>query len=295
MKSNYSLDDLRYFCIVAKMGSFKDASDHLQIPLSTLSRRIQRLEADLKLRLLNRDSHKVVLTHVGQKYFIKANSLFDELTTLGQELQNDKNKLTGKIRISAPIHSGTHLLSQVFFDFMSQYTEINLDIHFSNKLIDLEKDAIDVAFRVASPAIDHWIARPIKNFNFILCAHSSYDTSSILHPSDLDNHPLIVNYPVFPWELISKETNEEFTYKPDASIKMEVDELVFSYKSICTGVGIGFLPDYLAIPKIQSGLLKRVLPFWHGKNKTIYMIYRERDNLPYRVRVFIDHILRSQI
>ena len=58
MKFNYSLDDMRCFCAVAQHGSFKQASAALEIPLSTLSRRVAKLEEDLAIRLLNRDAHR---------------------------------------------------------------------------------------------------------------------------------------------------------------------------------------------------------------------------------------------
>ncbi|WP_427982666.1 LysR family transcriptional regulator, partial [Agarivorans sp.] len=79
MKPNYSLDDLRCFCAVARCGSFKRAAHSLAMPLSTLSRRIRQLEADLQLRLLNRDAHRVVLTNIGEQYFQRSVALFDEL------------------------------------------------------------------------------------------------------------------------------------------------------------------------------------------------------------------------
>lgn len=71
MKFNYSLDDMRSFCAVVRYGSFRQASIMLDMPLSTLSRRVAKLEADLALRLLNRDAHRVQLTHAGNS-IIKA-------------------------------------------------------------------------------------------------------------------------------------------------------------------------------------------------------------------------------
>ncbi len=69
MKLNYSLDDLRCFCTVAQLGSFKAAAQQLSMPQSTLSRRIRQLEQDLALRLLNRDAHRISLTQTGDRYF----------------------------------------------------------------------------------------------------------------------------------------------------------------------------------------------------------------------------------
>ena len=86
MKPSYSLDDLRCFCTVARLGSFKDAAQSLSMPLSTLSRRIRQLETDLQLRLLNRDAHRVVLTSIGEQYFQRSVALFDELNRRGRTI-----------------------------------------------------------------------------------------------------------------------------------------------------------------------------------------------------------------
>lgn len=96
MKPSYSLDDLRCFCAVARSGSFKDAAQSLGMPLSTLSRRIRQLEADLQLRLLNRDAHRVVLTSTGEQYFQRSVALFDELDDIDEDLHRDKHQPQGK-------------------------------------------------------------------------------------------------------------------------------------------------------------------------------------------------------
>ena len=101
-----------------KLGSFKKASDNLAIPLSTLSRRIRQLEDDLQLRLLNRDPHRVTLTHTGSQYYDRYCALFDELNGIELDLNEEKTKPKGKIRITAPIYLGKHFLRAIFCDFL---------------------------------------------------------------------------------------------------------------------------------------------------------------------------------
>lgn len=118
MKLNYSLDDLRYFCIIAALGSFKKASESLDIPLSTLSRRIRKLEDDLQLRLLDRNAHRVTLTHVGSEYYERYRLLFVEANHIELALSQEKNKAKGVIRITAPIYLGKQILGAIFCDFL---------------------------------------------------------------------------------------------------------------------------------------------------------------------------------
>ncbi|MGB7995520.1 MAG: LysR family transcriptional regulator [Photobacterium halotolerans] len=291
MKSNYSLDDLRCFCTVARLGSFKTAAEHLSMPLSTLSRRIRQLETDLQLRLLNRDAHRVSLTHTGQQYFERSSTLFDELSDIGEDLHRDKHEPKGKIRISAPINAGSQFLREIFFDFLLQYPDIQLDLQFSNSLIDIEAQAMDVVFRVGTPVVENWIARPLKDIHFIVCAHPDYPVQSITHPEMLSDHPSILCHPMSPWQLVHTEKGAEYDHQPVKGLRLEVDEIRMLTHAIQSGLGIGYIPDYFALPMIANGELSRVLPDWCSKPRTLFMLYRDRDHLPMRVRLFVEFVM----
>jgi len=293
VKANFSLDDLRCFCAVAKLASFKDAAISLDMPLSTLSRRIKQLESDLQLRLLNRDAHRVTLTHTGEQYFLRSSALFDELDDIDHDLHKDKHQAKGKIRVTAPIYSGTQFLRPIFYDFLQENPEIQLDLRFSNKLIDIEEQGIDVAFRMGNPALENWIVRPLKYTHNILCAHANYIADDITHPEQLSNHATIISYPLIPWRLQNQETNEEFDYHPNKSVRLEVDEIQMVTHAVKAGLGISYLPDYLALPLIESGDIKRILPQWQSKDRAFSMLYRDRNNMPLRVRLFIEYVLHN--
>lgn len=291
MKPSYSLDDLRCFCAIARSGSFKDAAQSLGMPLSTLSRRIRQLETDLQLRLLNRDAHRVSLTSTGEQYFQRSAVLFDELNDIDDALNRDKSQPQGKIRISAPINAGSQFLRTIFYNFLLQYPDVQLDLRFSNSLIDIEADGIDVVFRVGAPAVENWIARPLKNIHFILCSHPDYDISNISTPDKLYGHPSIICNPITPWQLVHKESGEEFDYHPQKNVKLEVDEILMLTHAVKIGLGIGYVPDYFARPMIAQGEVNHVLPDWHSKARTLFMLYRDRDHLPMRVRLLIDFVI----
>ncbi|MFA0483220.1 LysR family transcriptional regulator [Vibrio sp. 10N.222.55.B11] len=292
MKPNCSLDDLRCFCAVARSGSFKDAALSLGMPLSTLSRRIRQLEADLQLRLLNRDAHRIVLTSTGEQYFQRSALLFDELDNIDEDLHRDKHQPQGKIRISAPINAGSQFLRTIFYDFLLQYPDIKLDLNLSNSLIDIEAEGMDVVFRVGNVVVDNWIARQLKHIHFILCSHPDYDISTITTPDKLCDHPTIICNPMTPWQLIHKESGEEFNYHSQKNVRLELNEIVMLTHAIKTGLGIGYVPDYFALPMIAQGEMSHVLPNWRSKERTLFMLYRDRDHLPMRVRLFIEFVMQ---
>ncbi|MFH0258223.1 LysR family transcriptional regulator [Vibrio rumoiensis] len=291
MKSNYSLDDLRYFCTVARLKSFKLAADDLSIPLSTLSRRIQQLEHHLQLRLLNRDAHRVSLTSIGELYYQRSYPLFNELNDIGEELYAEKHHAKGKIRVSAPINAGTQFLRTIFYDFLLEYPDIQLDLHFSNTLIDIEAEAMDVVFRVGNPVADNWIARPLKDVHFILCTNPKHDIAAIKQPSDLCGQPVIICHPMSIWQLVNMQSGQEYAYQALQGIRLEVDEIQMLTHGVKAGLGIGYIPDYYALPMIEQGELQHVLPEWRSKVRTLFLLYRDREHLPMRVRLFVEFVL----
>ncbi|WP_432468519.1 LysR family transcriptional regulator [Agarivorans sp. Z349TD_8] len=292
MKPTYSLDDLRCFCAVAQLGSFKQAANHLGMPLSTLSRRISQLEQNLQLRLLNRDAHRVSLTHTGEQYFQRSSSLFEELSDIDEDLHQEKHQPKGKIRITAPINAGAQFLQTIFYDFLLQYPDIKLDLSFSNALTDIEAAAVDVAFRVGNPALEHWIIRPLKQIHFILCCHPEHPSYNITQPQQLCAHSTVICRPMIPWQLVHKASGEEFNHHPIQSVRLEVNEILLMTNAVKAGLGIGYIPDYFALPMIERGEIKQVLPEWRSQARTLSMLYRDRNNLPLRVRLLVDFVLQ---
>ncbi|GAA0801502.1 LysR family transcriptional regulator [Psychrobacter piscatorii] len=292
MKFNYSLDDMRSFCAVVRYGSFRQASMMLDMPLSTLSRRVAKLEADLALRLLNRNAHRVQLTHAGQQYYKSSAHLFDELENVAFCLLQDKNEAKGTIRISAPVNFGSDILAPHFNAFLKQYPDIHLDLRLSNQTIDIDAQAIDIAFRIGEHSADHWIGRQLTNIRFIICAASDIDVSDIQTPNDLAGYPTVLCTPMSTWHLQHRTTGEVQTHQPTNNIRLKVDNISLLTQAIADGIGLGFIPDYDAQPLITSGGLQQVLPDWNNQPRGCQMLYRDRDNMPHRMHLLINFILK---
>lgn len=291
MKFNHSLDDMRSFCTVVRYGSFRQASIVLEMPLSTLSRRVAKLEENLGLRLLNRDAHRVQLTHAGQQYYKQSAPLFDELETIASCLLQDKTQAKGIIRIAAPVNFSNSILAPHFNDFLKQYPNIHLDLRLSNQAIDIEQEAIDIAFRIGEHSADHWIGRQLTDIGFVICSAANLDTSHIQTPKDLAEYPTVLCPPMFTWALQHSMSGEIQTHQPTANIRLKVDDIGLLTQAIKDGIGFGFIPDYDAQPLIQSGHLQRVLPEWNNQPRGCQMLYRDRDNMPHRMHLLINFIL----
>ena len=292
MKSNYSLDDLRCFCIIVKLGSFKKASENLNMSLSTLSRKIRQLEKTIQLRLLNRDAHRVTLTHIGRIYYDRYSAIFDEIDHIDTDLYEEKNQPRGKIRIAAPIYLGKYLLSDIFCDFLLEYPEIQLDLRLSNDLIDIEKLGVDIAFRVRNPNVDNWIVRQLMFTRNFLCCHPDQALDHLTHPEQIEDVAKITCFRLVPWQLENQITGEKCNYQPNNFVQLEVDEIQMMTLAVKAGVGISYIPDYIASPMIERGEIKRIMPNWQSEGQAFSILYRDRKNIPLRVRLLIEHTLK---
>ena len=203
-----------------------------------------------------------------------------------------KNSPAATVRISAPVNFGSDILAPHFNAFLKQYPDIHLDLRLSNQTIDIDAQAIDVAFRIGEHSANHWIGRQLTNIRFMICAASDIDVSDIQTPNDLAGYPTVLCTPMSTWHLQHRITGEVQTHQPTNNIRLKVDNISLLTGAIADGIGLGFIPDYDAQPLITSGGLQQVLPDWNNQPRGCQMLYRDRDNMPHRMHLLIDFILK---
>ncbi|WP_346837123.1 LysR substrate-binding domain-containing protein [Microbulbifer sp. SAOS-129_SWC] len=291
-RAGYSLDDMRLFCAVARAGSLTRAAQQLAVPVSTLSRRLTRLEQSLGLRLLYRDAHRVMPTGTGQRYLERCGPLLGELDEVSGALYEEKHGASGKLRIAAPINITQQWLGPALNDFLLQYPQIEIDLTLSNRNIDIDEQTIDIAFRVGELENLAWIARPLTDVQFLLCASARRaEWHSLTHPQALAEVPVVLGRPVPVWKLQEEGNGVSFTYTPDTNVRLAVDDLHVACRATVDGVGIGLLPTDIAAPYLEQGALVRVLPRWSGQPRRVHMLYCDRHNQPHRLTLLVDFML----
>lgn len=302
MKPDYSLDDLRLFWLVARSGSYKKASQESGVPLSTLSRRISVLEDALTVRLLERNAHRVTLTESGEEYLDRCGPLFDELNDITHQLYSAKQSAKGKLHVAAPINLAQQWFVSLLSRFMLQYPQIDIELTISNKNIDLIENHVDLienhvdlAIRVGEMTTPDWIARHLTDIPFCLCMSTEMTNTevSLSHPQALIHYPVVVSKPVQHWRLIHSATQEEFNFDVAAKARFKVDDLHTAMNAVLAGIGIGLFPVAMVAPYIVAGKLQIVLPEWQGRKRPVYLLYRDRVNMPHRLRLLIDFILEQ--
>jgi DNA-binding transcriptional LysR family regulator len=298
MKSKPSLDDLQLFHDVVQQGSLRAASSTLRVPIATLSRRLQKLERSLGARLLERSAHHFALTDIGRQYFAACGPLLSDLQAVTGHLDETRHGLSGLLRVTAPVNLSQQWLGQCFFDFMRRYPGIRLQLQVSNHYENLIEQQLDAAIRVGEPQESgQWIARPVWQTFLALCAAPAYLKTAppIEHPRDLAQHALVVATPMSPWELTHKLSGETFVVEPQPHF--QCNDIQVALDAVNAGYGIVLVPDYYFLSsrdgssQDRSRQLVSVLPEWYGQPRPIYLMYRDREVMSARLRVFVDHVV----
>lgn len=282
--------NLFIFVKVMEKGSFLSASRALNMPTSTVSRRVQQLEDSLGYRLLHRSSRKLALTEAGELFFRRCQPLFAELELATQALDGELTSPSGELRVTAPVSLSSELLAPWFFEFMEQYPNIRLELMLVNRNIDLIDEGIDIAFRIGEIKLKDWVSRSLFHSRFTLCASPAFveEHGDLKHPSELAELPLIIPRRSPVWQF-RHQSGEQFSIGGQSRVR--VDELNTAAKAIACGLGVGNLPNYVIREWLEEGRLVRLLPEWEPNGRDVQMLYPHRKYLPAKVRLFIEFMM----
>lgn len=290
MKKSISLNDLNLFINVVQAGSLTKASENLSIPMATISRRLTQLEESIGEHLLNRSTRSVSLTTLGQMYFDQCVNPLTECMMAVKHLNNSHYQLSGTIKVTAPINLTHQWLANCIFSFMQQYPDIKIDLMVTNRIVDLTALSIDIAIRVGNLDDSNWVAKKLFLSKNILCASPKYlaSNSLSLHPVDLKNHRLICSNHSNEWTL--KNINTQELYVTDITSHFVVDDTQLMINAAKQDLGISFVPERFVESDIKNGKLIRILPEWIGIPRPVYVMVRDRNYIPNRVKIFKEYI-----
>jgi DNA-binding transcriptional LysR family regulator len=162
------------FVRVVEAGTFVKAADTLDLPNATVTRLIQRLEADLKVRLLHRTTRSVTLTPEGALYYERVVRLLADLADIEASAAHALRKPSGRIHVDAPTAIGTLVLVPALADFYRAYPDIEIELDLGNRRADLVAEGIDCAIRASEVSEQFLVARQIGSFGFTTCATPAF-------------------------------------------------------------------------------------------------------------------------
>jgi DNA-binding transcriptional LysR family regulator len=284
-------DNIATFVEVVRRKSLAAAARYLEVPKSTVSRRLSRLEEQLDTKLVHRDARRVVPTPEGVGFYDSVVDAVDALDTAVAMIEQSTTQPRGTIRMTAPGDLGRMILIAELARFLDRYTEISLDLVFTNRFVDLVQERVDLAVRAGEVSEPNLIARKLLPSCFQLAAHpgNRIDCDDI---TGLEAHPFVLHRrrgrtQVFRLEKGSGGDQE--TVELTVSGRVNVDDYSAMVELVAAGQGLGLMPDLHIAEGERTGRLVRIFPEWVLPAPSVHLVYSTRQ-LPERVRLLIDFL-----
>ena len=284
-------NDLLLFARIVEAGSFSMAAQRLDLPKSTVSRRIALLESRLGERLLQRTTRRLVLTEFGAGLLEHARKVAEEVEAAGAMVQHRQAEPSGKLRISMPHDFANRDMNRVVAAFLERYPAVTLELDLSPRRVDLVAEGFDIAIRMGDLPDDASLAaRRVALERFGLYAAPGYIARHGLpeHPDDLLAHDLLCllsrNGGPSPWVLQRGKAQWQRELRP----RLTANSPELLARMACSGAGIAASSSFFTAPYVEKGELVRVLPEWCLPSATGWAVFPGRRLMPAKTRVFLD-------
>ncbi|MFZ6765752.1 LysR substrate-binding domain-containing protein [Undibacterium sp. Di26W] len=290
------LNDIALFVQVVRSGSFAEAARRLGIPANTVSRRIQQLEQQLGMRLLQRSTRKLTLTNSGQTFYERCADNVEGLNEAARDLMTDIQEPGGLIRVAAPADFFDFFLMDWTADFLAKYPKVLVEFILSDAKTDLIAERIDVAFRGGSMQDSGYIGRQTQcDGNQCLVASPAYIAAHGMPDSlqDLVNHACVSfsqpgSHAV--WSLTGPNGMDE---EVQFVARFSGNTVQALRKAAMAGIGIALLPNPIIKHDFNAGLLLPVLPQYKRTGRNLHVLYPSRRHLPLAVSIFIELVVEK--
>ena len=280
-------DKLKIFHAVAEAGSFTNATTILNISQSAISRQIQSLEQDLKVQLFERHARGLTLTENGEYVYKTAHEVISKIKEIETSLGDQKNKPTGKLTITTVRSFGTHWLTPRIQEFMNLNPEIEVELIFDDKELDLSTRQADIGIFMRRPKQLNYIQRKLVDINYHIYGSTKYlGTYGIPKTiNDLTKHRFISFGKGAPSPVFNPDWALKLGRKDNNKIKpvMKVNSVMGLLLAVESGVGLAALPDYLVS---QSNNVVKVLPKSEGPITEAHFVYPQSLKNIARVQAF---------
>lgn len=282
-----SLVGINSFVRAAEHLNFVAAGRALGISPSAVGKNIAKLEASLGVRLFQRTTRRVVLTDEGAQFYQRCRRILDDLQDAQAMMQQAIEAPRGTLRIGLPT-IGYRFLLPVLPEFHRRYPEIQLDLDFNDKLVDVIEENLDAVIRSGALSDSSLISRKLGSFSFVLCASPDYlaRRGSPKDLPDLAEH-LAIRYR-FPTtgKLQEWKQQDAVIAVPTAVITCSNMEAVRA--AAIGGLGIAFMPDFLARDALASGALVAILEDTTIPPSQFSILWPSSKHLSPKLRAFVD-------
>lgn len=288
------LDCDRMFVAVLDTGSFAAAARRLGTSSGQASKLVARLEADLGVQLLKRSTRALSPTEVGEAYHLRVKELLEEYDALEASVRNASGAPSGRLRLTAPASFGTLCLNPVLLDFARAFPQIQLDVSYSDRVVNLVDEGFDAAVRIGQPSDSSLMARRLCEARIVVVAAPDYLAvrGTPTAPTDLAEHDCIADTNFRDPSLWSFRAAAGHDAMLDVPVRAR---LSFSNGEAClaaaeAGLGVARVPSFIAGPSIREGRVQRLLAGLEEPSLVVLALYPPARHLAVKVRALVDFL-----
>ena len=267
-------DKLKIFHAVAEAGNFTKATYILNLTQSSISRQIQSLEQELKTQLFERHARGLSLTENGEYLFKTAHEVISKLKDVETTLIDKKEKPSGKLTVTTVVSFGTTWLTPRIQEFMKLNPEIEIELIFDDKELDLSTRQADIGVWMRRPKQLNYIQKKLINIHYHIYGSSKYleKYGHLKNISDLNKHKFISYGRGAPSPVFNPDWALKLGVKDGKKRKpiMKVNSVYGLLLAVQSGVGLAALPDYMTVSVPN---LVRVLPQIEGPKTEAHFVY----------------------
>lgn len=282
---------LRAFVDVVATGGFSRAADKLGLSKSIVSRRVAALEADAGVRLLSRTTRGISLTEAGLELNKRAQRILAELDEAFDAVAGRDNVVAGTLRLAAPLSFGIAHLSSALAEFAAAHPQLQLDVSYSDRLVDVVREGFDAAVRIAELKDSSLIARRLALTRTVVVASPLYlaRRGTPVTPRDLAAHDALI-YSAAPSADAWRFRSGRHTLSVRVQARYRADNGEALREAALAGLGLAMLPSWLVAAAMADGALVQVLAAYQAPERGIYVVRPPGPAAPVKVRVLIDFL-----
>lgn len=285
-------DEIRVFVEVARQGGFRAAAQRLQQAPASISDAVRRLEERLGIRLFERSTRTVALTDIGARFFQRSLAAVTDLEVAIRDIEEQKDEVTGTLRLSAPYSAGPFFLDDLVARFALTYPAVSIELIYDDQTVDLLTSGVDAVVRSSTMLEPDTYAVPVgPEITMAIVAAPDYlaRKGTPEHPRDIARHDAIcyafgLGGPSAPWSF--NGTTSPYVIQPQPRVIANDMRSLVHYAQ--AGLGLAYMYREIAAPHFDEGSVVDVLGTYLSPLPRYSLNYRTKRFMPRRLRALLD-------
>lgn len=284
--------DMQMFIRIVEAGSISGAAERLEVAKSAVSRRLAELEGRLGVQLLRRTTRRLNLTDSGRAFLDRAQTILADLDEAEAAVSQSHSALKGRLRVALPLSFGLLHLAPLIEEFMALHPDVEFDLDFNDRQIDLMQEGFDLAIRIANLPDSSLIARRLAPIQHVLSASPAYLTrhGTPTTPQDLQRHVCLAYSNLANPGVWQYRTPDGVAGSVQVPVKLKANNGDFLCRAALAGHGLILHPTFYLRDALASGALIALLTDVAWPELNAYAVYPPTRHLSSRVRTLVDFL-----